>query len=151
MTRRCGSSKPSPTPLPCEANILSRRKNAKAETTNEEHKTGKWVQKTPANGGINTLERYHFPQISKGNGAREKGRREICTESRNKKNAKTLGSKAEESKTSRANPKRSGKKRTRTRNVQNPTRARGMDIVPHPAWATPKPGGELPEKSPQEH
>ena len=68
-----------------------------------------------------------------------------------KQNAKALGSKARKSQKPREqNPKRS-QKRTRTRYVRNPTRARGMDIMPHPAGATSKPGGELPEKPSQEN
>ena len=85
-------------------------KTLNQKTTNEEHKTEKVVQNTAANGGIDTREIYHFPQISEGNGAREKGKREICTENRTKKNAKTLGSKAEESKTSRSKPQAVAKK-----------------------------------------
>ena len=68
-----------------------------------------------------------------------------------KQNAKALGSKAEEPKTPRAKSLAVAKKRTRTRYVRNPTRARGVDIVAHPLGATSKPGGELPGKFPQEN
>ena len=46
----------------------------KKKTRNEERKAGKRVKNTPANGGIDRRESYHFPQISEGNGARENGK-----------------------------------------------------------------------------
>ena len=40
------------------------------KTTNEERKTGKGLQNTTANGGIDRRESDHFPHISEGNGTR---------------------------------------------------------------------------------
>ena len=67
----------------------------------------------------------------------------------NNKIRKRWGRRRKKSQRSREqNPKRS-QKRTRMRCVQNPTCARGLDIVPHSAGATSKPGRELPGPSPR--
>ena len=94
-------------------------------------------------------ESYHFRRLARETGAEKRENGNYAGKKNQKQNAEALGSLAEESKPREQHPKRS-QKRTRTRYVRNPTRARGMDIVPHPAGATSKPGGELPGKSPQE-
>ena len=61
------------------------------KSTNEERKTGKEVQNTPSNGGIDRCESYHFPQISEGNGEREEGKRKLCRKNRKKNNCENAG------------------------------------------------------------
>ena len=65
------------TPLPCEATkpqgICYSRK-----TSNEERKTGKRVHNTPANGGIDRRESYHFRRLARETGPEKKGKRELC-------------------------------------------------------------------------
>ena len=91
-----------------------------------------------------------LPQIREGNEAREKGKRKLRRKNRNKnKKRKRWGRRRKSQRPRGQNPERS-QKPTRTRYVRNPTHARVMGIVPHPAGATSKPGGELPGKSPQE-
>ena len=59
----------------CEAS----GKMLQQKTSNEEWKTGKRAQNTPANGGIDRRGDLSVPQISEGNGGREKGKRgELC-------------------------------------------------------------------------
>ena len=131
------------------ARLRSLREILQQKTSNEERKTGKRVQNTPATGGIDRGESYHFRTLARETGAEKRENGNYAGKKNQKQNAEALGSLAEESKPREQHPKRS-QKRTRTRYVRNPTRARGMDIVPHPAGATSKPGGELPGKSPQE-
>ena len=63
MTRRCFPSKPTPT-----RGYLASGKILQKKNVNGERKTGSRLQKTPANGGINRRENYHFPRINEGNG-----------------------------------------------------------------------------------
>ena len=118
-----------------------------------ERKTGEKAQDTSAGGGINRLESYNFlRRLSREKGPeKRKGKREPCRriETTTKKMRKRWGRRRKKSQRSREqNPKRS-RKRTRTRYVQNPTGARGLDIVPHSAGATSEPGREMPGPCPR--
>ena len=89
-----------------------------------------------------------LPQICKGNGAaRENGKRD--GEKTNKQNARALGSKAEESITSRAKPQPVAKTYQNALCTKYNLRARKRHRAP-PCGGDVKPGGELPRKSPQE-
>ena len=117
------------------------RKMLKQKTTKGKRKTGKGVQNTPANGRIDRRESYLFPQIGGGSGARENGKRELCRKIKTKQVRKRWARRRKSQRPREQNPKPS-QKRTRTRYVRSSTRACGMDIVPHPAGAPSKPGGE---------
>ena len=67
------------------------RKMLTQKTTNEERKTGKGVQNTPANGGIDRRESYHFPQVSVRNGARRKAKTGTMQKNRNKNQCENAG------------------------------------------------------------
>ena len=71
----------------------SSRKMLKEKITKEERKTGKGVQNTPANGRIDRRESYLFPQIGGGDGARKKGKRELCRKIKTKQVRKRWGRK----------------------------------------------------------
>ena len=58
------------------------------KTTNEERKTGKRLQSTPAKGGIDRRESYDVRRIARGKGARENGKRELCRKREKKKKKK---------------------------------------------------------------
>ena len=121
MVRRCGSSKPTPTPLPCEA-TKPQVKMLKQKITNGERKSGSGLQKTSANGGIDRCESYHFPQINEGNGTKGniKGRTGLSRVKNKCENAGVEGGIVENlaSKTPR------GRKSASERYVRSPTRAR---------------------------
>ena len=124
-------------------------KTLQQKTQKRRTEDGKKVQNTPANGGIDRRKSYHFRRLARETEP-EKRENGSYAKKYNQEQTKSQGSKAEESKNSRAKPKRL-QKCTWTRYVRNPTRARGMDIVPHPAGATSKPNGELPGKSNKEN
>ena len=129
------------------------RKMLQQRTSDEERKTRKGVQNTPANGGIDRRESSHFHRLARERG-QSKGKTGTTQKNRNNnKMRKRWGRKRWSGgvKTSRERPPKRSQKRTRTRYVRKPTRDREMDIVPHPTGATSKPGGKLPEKSPQEN
>ena len=106
------------------------------KTSNEERKTRKRVQNTPANSGIDRRESYHFRRLARETGAEKRKTGTTMQKNRNNdKLRKRWGRRRKSQKPREQNPKRS-QKRTRTRYVRNPTCARGMGIVPHPAGAT---------------
>ena len=61
------------------------------KTSNKERKTRKKVQNTPTNGGIDRRESYHFPHISEGKGAGEKGKLELCRKIETKTKCESAG------------------------------------------------------------
>ena len=122
------------------------------KTTNKERDTGNRVRNTPANGGIDRRESYRFRGLAREKGS-EKGKTGTMQKNIDENNMrKRWGRRRKSQRPHEQNPKRSQRRtRTRYQYVRNPTRAREMDIVPHPAGATSKPGGELAGKFPQEN
>ena len=147
MTRRCGSSQPTPRPLPCEAT----KPHGNDTTENHKRRTedGKNGTEHSSEWQDRQAQELSLLQLSEGKGVREKGKRELCRKiERKTKMRKRWVRRWKSQRPREQNPKRS-QKRTRMRYVRNSTGARGMDIVPHPAGATSKLGGKLPGKSPQ--
>ena len=91
-----------------------------------------------------------LPQTSEGNGGREKGKRELCRKIEAITKFESAGVEGRRIK-NLASETPSGHKNVPERATHETQFARGMDLVPHPAGATSKPGGDLPEKSPQEN
>ena len=79
-------------------------------------------------------------QISEGNGGREEGKRELFRKIERKTKRESAGVEGGRVK-NLASKTPSGRKNVpEGATYENPTRARGMDIVPHPPGATSKPG-----------
>ena len=89
MTRRCDSSQPAATPLPCEATKPQGKcYSGKPETKNGRREKGtehssEWQDRQ--------ARQLSLPQISEGNGAREKGRREVCRKIQKKTKCESAG------------------------------------------------------------
>ena len=98
-------------------------------------------------GEIVRRESCHFRRLARGNGGRERGKRELCRKIETITKCEALGSKAEEQKNSlEQTPKRS-QKCTRTRDVRNPTRARNGHRAP-PCGGDVETGGRRITKNP---
>ena len=76
MIRRCGSSQPTPTPLPCEA--TNHQGNAKAENLKQRTEDAKKGIEHPGEWRNRQARELSLPQINEENGSREKGKRELC-------------------------------------------------------------------------
>ena len=145
MTRRCGSSKPAHTPLPCEV-MKPQEKRYGRRPRNVTLKTGNGLHKTQQrNGGINRRNvSYRFPQANAGSRNTEH-KKEARKHRKRNASTKTMGSKAEYWKISSAKPRAVAKA------YQIPPKLNRMIIPFHSAGATSKPSGELSGQPPHEN
>ena len=76
MTRRCGSSQPTPRPLPCEAT----KPHGNDTTENHKRRTedGKNGTEHSSEWQDRQAQELSLLQLSEGKGVREKGKRELC-------------------------------------------------------------------------
>ena len=104
MTRRCGSSKPIPTPLPCEATKPQEKcEGRKAQTKNG--RRGKRYRTLHRMAGSTGARAITFRRLARETGKEKRENGNYAEKIEKKTTAKTLGSKTEEeSKTSRARP-----------------------------------------------
>ena len=120
------------------------------KTINGERKTGNGLQKTPANGGIDRRESYHFPQINGGGVTKEdrKGKRDLFRTGKNKgEHGRVEG----ETVKNLASKPPSGRQSVSERATYDTQLAHGMDVVVGPVETTSKPSGESPGKSRDEN
>ena len=137
MTQRCGSSQPTPTPLPRESTKPQEKCcSKKTQTKNgRREKRYRTLQRMAGSTGARAIT---SPQISEGNGTREKEKTGPKQQNRNKNEMRKRWGRRRKSLKPREQYLKRSQERTRTLYVRNSIRARGMDIVPHPAAATSK-------------